>query len=177
MADTASRVKEPRGRRSRLARTSVLTLVLAAVPALVLLASACGGSSGETGASADSGTADGTAYSACMRANGVPKFPAPRDGAIRARTGAGTDPNTPTFKAAEKACREFMGSGPTPAEQTEDRARNLRYSACMRENGVPKFPDPQFSGGRATLMLDKRLATESPQFKAAERACEKFADE
>ena len=36
------------------------------------------------------------------------------------------------------------GDGDTSAEDAEDQA--LEFSKCMRENGVPDFPDPEFNG-------------------------------
>jgi hypothetical protein len=52
------------------------------------------------------------------------------------------------------------------------------YSACMRKNGVPTFPDPQKDGG---LLLRAGPGTgiepNSAQFKAAERACQKLRPE
>jgi hypothetical protein len=45
-------------------------------------------------------------YAQCMRAHGVPNFPDPvfRNGRIGISPGAGTNPNSPTFLGAEKAC-------------------------------------------------------------------------
>ena len=52
-----------------------------------------------------------------------------------------------------------------------------RYSACMRSHGVPKFPDPQTgSGGGVNLTIGpgSGIDPSSPQFKAAQKACEKL---
>jgi hypothetical protein len=63
------------------------------------------------------------------------------------------------------------GSGAAAA--SSDRA--LKYSKCMRENGVPNFPDPQ--NGRFTLGggPDGDIDPESPEFQAAQRACQSLA--
>jgi hypothetical protein len=43
----------------------------------------------------------------------------------------------------------------------------VRYAACMRQHGVPKFPDPDTSGTIQAL-----IRRNSPKFKAAERTCQ-----
>jgi hypothetical protein len=194
---TARRASEARGRGSQLARVGLLTLALAAVAALVLLASACGGSSSSEGvANVDStestttgsdspdgsGSDDPTAYSACMRANGVPKFPDPdAQGRLSIFGGPGLNPNSPQFKAAEKACENLLPGGgddqPSPEEQAQGLQEALAYSACIRENGVPNYPDPK-TNAEGGIDLDAGASgfdPSSPQFKAAEEACKELA--
>jgi hypothetical protein len=50
------------------------------------------------------------------------------------------------------------------------------YSACMRSHGVPKFPDPKPSGGGMQLTIGPGhgIDPSSPQFQAAQKACEKL---
>lgn len=49
--------------------------------------------------------------------------------------------------------------------------RAVEYSECMRENGVPNFPDPE--NGRLTLRAGpgSGIDPESPEFKSAQDAC------
>jgi hypothetical protein len=49
----------------------------------------------------------------------------------------------------------------------------LAYSACMRSHGVPKFPDPNSSG---VIPKEQVVAVNpgSPQFEAAQRACQRL---
>jgi hypothetical protein len=53
-------------------------------------------------------------FSKCMRSHGVPNFPDPEfhsDGGVGIRIGgkgSGIDPNSPQFKAAQKACQSLM---------------------------------------------------------------------
>jgi hypothetical protein len=51
-----------------------------------------------------------------------------------------------------------------------------RYSACMRSHGVPNFPDPQPSGGGLVLAINSGngLNPNAPQFKTAQKSCEKL---
>jgi hypothetical protein len=177
-----------RSARPRLAWVRPLALALAVAAGLVLLASACGDSSGqgvaqvgstdttttESDSPDNSSSADPAAFSACMRTHGVPKFPDPdSDGRIRFR--GPVDPESPQFRAARRACQELEPeeSAPSPAEQAQDREQLLKFSACMRAQGLTKFPDPDASGG-ISIGKNRGLAPDSPQFKAAERACRNF---
>jgi hypothetical protein len=113
-------------------------------------------------------------FASCMRSHGVPTFPDPSaDGTV---TFSGIDPESSSFTSAQKACRKYTpngGQAPSPAEQAKAQAQALKFSACMRSHGVPKFPDPQFSGGRASLRIgpSSGIDPSSPVFQAAEKAC------
>lgn len=62
--------------------------------------------------------AQALAMSRCMRSHGVPNFPDPQfqsspGGGIGIRLGgAGIDPNSPAFQAAQKACGSIFGKAP-----------------------------------------------------------------
>jgi len=47
------------------------------------------------------------------------------------------------------------------------------YSACMRRHGVPNFPDPD-SQGRLLFNSGSGINPRSPQFRAAQRACQRL---
>jgi hypothetical protein len=182
---------------SRSLRRAAAGLALAALASLALIAAGCGSDSGgpkvaqvstsstttqpsESGDEDGSGDGNRAAFSACMRSHGVPKFPDPQpDGSLLLRAGPGTglDPESPQFKAAGRACRKFQPPErkPSPAEQAKDRAQMLKFSACMRSHGLPKFPDPSFSAdGGIQLRINRNsgLDPRSPQFKAAQKACQ-----
>ena len=62
--------------------------------------------------------------------------------------------------------------GNDPGDSLEERSAALvEYSQCMRENGVPSFPDPV--GGRLQLRVQRggELDPDNPQFQAAQKAC------
>lgn len=50
------------------------------------------------------------ALSKCMRAHGIKDFPDPSSGGLRLRLAPGSDldPNSPTFRNAQQACRKYM---------------------------------------------------------------------
>jgi hypothetical protein len=174
--------------RGRAARRVGVTLALVALAGLVLIAAGCGGSSAQGAAqvdtapttTADPGSAGGsrsddpTAYSACMRKHGVPKFPDPdKNGGLRLKAGPGTgiDPESAQFKAAAKACAKLAPKAPSPAQRAKDQQQLLRFAACMRQHGLPKFPDPEPNGG-LRIQRGSGLDPNSPQFKAAQKACQ-----
>jgi hypothetical protein len=123
-------------------------------------------------------------YSSCMRTHGVPKFPDPQrssGGGMSLALGPemGVDPQSPQFKAAEKACRKLLpggGQAPSPAQQAKELAQMLKFSACMRAHGLPDFPDPTSSGGGIQLSIGGKkgsgLNPSSPVFQAAQKACQ-----
>jgi hypothetical protein len=155
--------------------------------AMVALISACGSSApAETGTGIGGG--DNTAANAhkalkfaeCMRSNGVSEFPDPGasgnftiDGIVN---GSSLDPSTPAFKQAISACKDlepagFMGSKRSPQQQEAA----LKFAQCMRENGVPDFPDPTPNG---PLIDTSRIpsaagrgAQSIPGFHAAANKC------
>jgi hypothetical protein len=140
-----------------------------------LLAAGCGDDSADDGSDTASGaSADSelVRYAACMRENGVPNFPDPVDGELALHAGADLDPNSPEFQAAQEACQDQapagLQAGGAPDQDTQ--AQILRFAECMRENGVPDFPDPSFQGG-GVVMGGADIDPNSPQFQAAQQAC------
>jgi hypothetical protein len=113
-----------------------------------------------------------------MRAHGVPKFPDPNpDGgiAINAGKGSGLDPQSPQWKAAEAACKQYAprGGAPVDPKTAADQQRQfLAYAKCMRDHGITNFPDPKFDGSGVTLSLPSSINPNSTKFKAADKACQ-----
>ena len=142
-----------------------------------------GTTSKNSGASNSSGSGDPTAYSACMRSHGVSNFPDPDSkGRIKITSGVsangqktGVDVNSPQFSRARKACDKLLPNGgrPTAAEQQQEQQQALKFAQCMRSHGVPKFPDPK-AGGQMTLGTKAGVDPNTPQFQAAQKACQKL---
>jgi hypothetical protein len=114
-----------------------------------------------------------------MRSHGVPKFPDPdSEGRFYLKMGPGTglDPESTQFKAAGRACRRFQPDerAPSPAQLAKDREKLLKFASCMRAHGLPKFPDPNSSDGGISIGRASGIDPNSPQFKAAEKACEEL---
>lgn len=137
--------------------------------ALSMAAAACAG--GGTGTSTNPAVdlqEAGRRYAQCMRDNGVPDFPDPdADGEFR---GAGHEQQEdPTFRAAMETCRDLAPGG--EHERTGDPAfveQMRQYSQCMRDNGVPDFPDPDADGQLRGAGHEQQ---DDPTFRAASEAC------
>jgi hypothetical protein len=152
---------------------------LAVIAAAGLVAAGCGGSDesgggGGSEASADSDPA--VAYAECMRENGVPEFPDPVNGQLQlqATPGGGLDPESPEFKRAQEACQDLAPAGAEAgaSPNTDLQAQVLDYAKCIRKNGVPEFPDPDFSSGGVTMGLPPGVDPNSEQFQSALQACQ-----
>jgi hypothetical protein len=174
-------------------RAARLVAALATAAAIGLLASACGGDSNgngvaQVGSTKTTTTGSGSQkasseqeaalkYAACMREHGVPKFPDPdANGGIAVKGGAGLDPSSPQYKAADEACKKLLprgGKQADPKQKAKARGEALKYAACMRRNGVPKFPDPDANGAIA-VKGGAGLDPSSPRYKAADQRCNKL---
>jgi len=90
-------------------------------------------------------------FAECMRNNGVSGFPDPSvsgaltiDGVVN---GSSLDPTSAGWKHAIGACKGLEPPGFTGAKVTpEQRTARLEFAHCIRDNGVPDFPDPTPNG-------------------------------
>ena len=108
------------------------------------------------------------------RANGITDFPDPNSGGgIQIGSSSGIDPQGPQFQAAQKACQKYL---PVPdlskAQIAQHEAQALELAKCMRANGVPNFPDPQFAANGAEMVKPvPGLDPGSPTYQAAANKC------
>jgi hypothetical protein len=115
-------------------------------------------------------------FSVCMRSHGVSGFPDPTVGSNGLPSWGPITTESPAEQAAQKAaqpvCRKGLPNiGPhTPAERATANAAALKYSRCMRSNGVPDFPDPN---GQGLIRINAvgSLEPSSPAFQRAATAC------
>ena len=172
MNDSTRVMRRPRWPRPPAARAAAAII---ATGALALLATACGNSSSSTGSGGSSNTGNsttsqvGTNYASCMRSHGVPNFPDPSSsGALPKTSPQRLKVSTAQFQTAQRACRHLLPStvSNSSLEQCEvagvcTRAETqlmlnagLRFAACMRSHGVPKWPDPTAdSQGRVAFAI------------------------
>jgi hypothetical protein len=149
----------------------------------------CGGAGGDEngGVATAGGTADGSAaagtgdkkeaglkYAQCMRDNGVKEFPDPQVGENGQLTfDMPEDIPDSVMNAAEEKCRELRPFGPGAAGPDPQRIEQLRKLAqCIRDNGVPNFPDPQDDGSSRFDPEKIGLSgADDPRLKAAQEKC------
>jgi len=166
----------------RLARSARLLALLAVAAAAVAgVTTACSSSSTSSPAHAAGRAArsasSSLAFSACMRSHGVHNFPDPSAGSngqqVTIQQGSGIDPNSPAFQAAQRSCQSLLPAGKTAgggSVSPAERARILRYAACIRTHGVPNYPDPTFNGNAIDFGNLSGFA-DLPQYQSALRAC------
>jgi hypothetical protein len=138
------------------------------------------------------------AFARCMRANGVPNFPDPSPGGGALFNAAGINPSAPAAREATAKCqpllprKDFHAGGPLPAPgqsthpSPQTIVKLLEIADCMRQHGVPEFPDPRssvppspFGSGTgvitdydgAILLFPSTLDTQAPAYKRAAGAC------
>jgi len=84
-----------------------------------------------------------------MRSNGVPRYPDPSSSnelpnGLTKVSVQQLGVSTPQFQLAERACAHLPPNGgqTTPAASAQLSTKMVRFSQCMRSNGVPNWPDP-----------------------------------
>ena len=168
-SDSTRVVRRAWPRPARTAAAAIATTVLA------LLAVACGGSnsSGAAGGGSpgSSASASAVAYSACVRAHGVPNYPDPGSaGNLPKGSAQAFGVSNSQYQGAQRACRHLLPNSDTrftaaltQCLETGDcphalvqRAltEGLGFARCMRDHGVPNWPDPTVdSMGRPSFQV------------------------
>jgi hypothetical protein len=165
-------------------RRALRLLALAAVAAALAGCAA-------TGTGDDGGAADGSATvrdqalpiwreaAECIRAHGYPDFPDPEvadDGTVKLpeEVGRKLDGN----REAQRACEPILARLPASVRQAmegptatpEEVAQLRRFAACMRQNGLPDWPDPG-SDGAFPLTDEIEREGKSPRVLNGMRTC------
>jgi hypothetical protein len=151
---------------------------------LVLALAGCGGEQADNGVASAGGTPSARAsagnaaglsqqdkalkWAQCMRENGVDvPDPDPATGNFQLRFGPGTD--QAKVQAAMQACQAYQpfGEGTGPGGNPQAMEAQRKFAQCMRDNGVPTFPDPQPGG---MIRLDQATG-QDPDLPAAQEKC------
>ncbi|MET7960542.1 hypothetical protein ABZ356_30370 [Micromonospora zamorensis] len=161
-----------------------------AIPILLALALAgCGAGGDDGGGVATAGGAKSSAtasgapvgdsdrqldFARCMRENGV-DMPDPEAGG-RPGFRFGGDVDQQKVQAAMEKCRDKLPNGGQGPQLNPEQAEQMRTLArCMRENGVPDFPDPDADGRVQIGQGDKAINIGDPAMKAALEKCRQHA--
>jgi hypothetical protein len=128
----------------------------AALAMVAVIVAGCSNAPAGTGSSSGgtntaSPHAKAVKFAECMRANGVSAFPDPdATGALTidaVANGSSLDTSTAAFKQALSACKNLEPPGFTGGKVTpQQRTARLKFAQCIRDNGVPDFPDPTPNG-------------------------------
>lgn len=148
-------------------------VLAAALAGAALLAAACGSPAQTPGAqSTESPYQQAVAYSKCMRSHGDPAWPDPGSNGAFPDNNGSLDRSSAAYKAAATACKTLEPTGRVPLAWLQQGDRQLlRYSACMRAHGIPKYPDPTLSSTGVSISVQGNIGQHSPQFTAAQQAC------
>jgi len=147
---------------------------VAVLGAVLLLLAGCDPAGGRAGGPASPSRSTDSApaleVARCMRANGFPDFPDP----VRNDDGTWIFPESAGEWVPPEPCRPLVGAwkrtisgkGITP----EEIAKIRDHARCMREHGIPDFPDPDEEGN---LEIPERLRglENDPTLLAAKDAC------
>jgi hypothetical protein len=150
-----------------------LAIAVAVVGSALVLAAS--GSSAKTngGKAGSSVHAEGVEYSDCMRSHGVQDFPDPSPGGGFPLRTSGINEQSAAFQSAESACARLQpgGNNPPPPISAAQQAGMIANARCIREHGVPNFPDPTFGPGGEGAGVDFQGNASSPAFQQAATAC------
>ncbi|MGO9882147.1 MAG: hypothetical protein ACLPV4_03930 [Solirubrobacteraceae bacterium] len=164
-------------------------LAIATVAAICATAVAACGSSTKPSTSAGSNTiAMLDKYAACMRDRGVSGFPDPST--TETPNSFGIDgyhfdlPSTmnthsPAYESAAKDCEKLIGIGTSggglrAGVLAKARKAGLAHAVCMREHGVPNFPDPTITSNGQGITQSSGgpgINPRSPAFQHAQKIC------
>jgi hypothetical protein len=109
--------------------------------------SACGGGTPKASSSSPDAAAVWHDFMRCARTHGMPQLPDPKvdsSGSATFPNGMGDVP-----ASVEQACKSILNQLPPAARGQEaptDIQGLIRFARCMREHGVPDFPDPRPDG-------------------------------
>ncbi|RZS37755.1 hypothetical protein EV193_105313 [Herbihabitans rhizosphaerae] len=158
-------------------------LVIGLLAALTGCGTTGGTANDATTAAPASDKGDGIKFARCMRDQGI-NMPDPTSGGDREFSVSlpdGVDPDK--ADAATKNCKQYMPNGGEPRKLDPQTVEQMRKMArCMRDNGVPDFPDPKPDGGPQVERNGNGsnsngsggVDPEDPKFQAAERVCAQF---
>jgi hypothetical protein len=113
-------------------------------------------------------------FSQCMREQGLAWFPDPQPGGgLQIKVPEGTPKEK--VDAAMEACKEFAPDGGDRGEPDPEHLAKARLmSQCMRDNGVPNFPDPDPNGNMHVERDKVGAGPGDPVFDKADEVCRKL---
>lgn len=111
-------------------------------------------------------------WAQCMRDNGidVEDPDVNSNGGVALSIPEDADPDK--VNAATEACKKLAPNGGEPEKIDPEKLDAVReYAQCMRDNGIPNFPDPDENGGIALDPDKLGFDPVGPEMKAAEEKC------
>ena len=160
-------------------KKSLVLLLATTASGLVLAACSAGGSPrGSTGATLAGGTqpshtpdASTVSIVRCYRSHGDPGFPDPVYDPGDGRWHFAVSPDTAP-EGTRQACQHlFPTANASPPASTAQLQALVRLARCLRQQGVPNWPDPQSDGSFA---LPPALQVKTPAYARASVSCRAY---
>lgn len=180
--------------------------LLIALLATTIAVAACGGTSpsnsNQTASNTSSHENTALKLAHCMRTHGVPDFPDPSGngggfGIQASQNGKGgsisvdghsINVSGTAFQDAMRKCQSVMPQGPpiSGAQLAKIKQGAIKMAECMRQHGVPNFPDPEIKTGPGGHGIAVRIGgppgtggpgainPHSPAFQHAQKLCGGF---
>lgn len=159
--------------------------IIACASAVAVMTVAAGCSSGHHPSATPSQSANdqavalsvGREFAQCARQHGRPEFPDPaiQDGAL-AFPGASKEDQV----AVQDACASILQRVPAsmvhrPHVPTAEEMAQLRqFAQCLRQNGIPEWPDPAADGTFPIMGTPLAAEGKSQRWFAARQVCDKY---
>jgi hypothetical protein len=157
--------------------TLIVIAVAVAAAAGLLLLTACSSSGSDDSETAASDPEQAALdFAQCMRDNGVPSFPDPvakSDGSFGFERPRGVARRAldDALESCESEARA-AGVDSITADDPEAQDTLLKFSRCMRANGVPEFPDPKSGGNGSLRSVFGEVDLQSPRVQRAMESCD-----
>ena len=155
--------------------TAPALLTCGAMLAASAVLAGCGSGGGPAGTrTTQGGGAPDTSISsliACYRAHGDPGFPDPVYDPNDGRWHFAISPNSApasTRQACQRLTPNMTASPPVPQAQFQ---QLVRLAGCIRQHGVPNWPDPDPDGA---FGLPPSLQKKTPAYARAAQACQRY---
>jgi hypothetical protein len=157
-----------------------MLLVAAAIAALSGCSSGGSGASPTTSASADTQQAltVGRSFAQCARSHGQPNFPDPT--IQNGHLDFGTDKQA--ISAVQQACGSILQQlppamlGGNQAPSADDMQHLRQYAQCLRQHGMPDWPDPKSDGTFPIVGTPLGQEGKSQRLIDAMQACKQYWD-
>jgi hypothetical protein len=162
-------------------RARLWTAMLAVAAGITLLTAACGGGGTPTDAASASASASASspatmalAYAQCIRKHGVPNYPDPTVNGNSVSSGVNVNSlgvSQSVLQAAQNACKSLSPQNfvPPGANSAQNIAQDRTYAQCIRNHGVPDFPDPTSNG---VFNVPASVNVQGSAYQAASKACQ-----
>jgi hypothetical protein len=159
-------------------------LLVAPALAIALVAAGCGGGAGSGGGAVATSTTAGPAakeaaarqFAQCARQNGIPNL---QDPTVDAHGDLQLPPpppglslQSPVVQHVNQVCGHFLQGVFTTRQDNNQQGQDalVRFSQCMRQHGLPSFPDPNFSQDPPLPL--RTMNTADAAFQHAMAACQ-----